>query len=407
MLFISQFITNRLVKENNKKFSRPIYILAIVSITIGIIVMILSLSIVQGYQQAISHKISGFGSHIQISNYDSNNSYETAPVDANQDLFSTLLQNPNVKHTQSFCLKAGILKLDDQIEGIVLKGVDNNYDWAFMNENMIEGTIPQITDSSSSTDILISKTIANKLKIDLNDKVQVYFIQEPPRVRVFKVCGIYDTGLGDFDKKYLFVDIKHIQKLNSWLANQSSGVEIILNDFSKLDETTKEIGANIPYNLRSQSIKQLYPDLFDWIELFDVNIIVLISIISIIGILTLTSTILIFILEQTSFIGIMKAMGCNNSILSSIFINLTSRILWWGIFWGNLISLILLFIQKYFKVIKLDAENYYIDHIPINLSFFNFAVVDICSVIVIIIAIFSPIYFVTRKVSTIKAISLK
>ncbi len=407
MFFFSQFITNRLIKENHKKFSKPIYILAIVSITIGIIVMILSLSIVQGYQTAISNKISGFGSHIQISNYDSNNSYESLPVDANADLYSTISQSSNVKHVQSFGLKAGILKMNDQIEGIVLKGVDINYDWSFMNDNLVEGKAPNITDSSSSIDILISKTIANKLNIKLNEKVQVYFIQEPPRVRVFKVCGIYDTGLGDFDKKYLFVDIKHIQKLNSWLANQSSGIEIILNDFSKLDETNKEISTNIPYNLRSQSIKQLYPDLFDWIELFDVNIIVLISIISIISILTLISTILIFILEQTSFIGIMKAMGCSNSALSSIFINLTSRILFWGIFLGNLISFILIFIQKQFEVIKLDAENYYIDHIPVNLSILNFAIIDICSIGVIIIAIFSPIYFVTKKTSTIKSIIFK
>ncbi len=407
MFFISRFITQRLIKENKKKFSRPIYILAIVSITVSIIVMILSLSIVQGYQQSISNKISGFGSHIQISNYDSNNSYESTPVDASIDLFSTLNQTSNVKHTQAFDLKAGILKMDDQIEGIVLKGVDENYDWSFMNENMVEGSIPKISDSATTIDVLISQTIANKLNINLSEKVQVYFIQEPPRVRVFKVCGIYNTGLSDFDKKYLFIDIKHIQKLNNWLVNQYSGIEIILNDFSQLDKTTKEIETNIPYNLRAQSIKQLYPDLFDWIELFDVNIIVLISIISIISILTLVSTILIFILEQTSFIGIMKAMGCNNSILSSIFINLTTRILFWGILWGNLISLSLIYIQKKFEVIKLDAENYYIDHIPVNINILNFVVIDICSIIVIFIAIFSPIYFVTKNTSTIKAISFK
>lgn len=406
-MFLIHFITSRLIKGNKRKFSRPIYLLAIVSVTISIIVMILSLSIVRGYQKTISEKVSGFGSHIQISNYDSNNSYESIPIEASNGLYSELQQLENIKHVQSFCLKAGILKMNDQIEGIVLKGVGNDYDWSFIQQNIVSGKIPTIKDTITTIEALISQTTANKLNVEVGDKVQVYFIQDPPRVRIFNISGIYNSGLSDFDNKFMFVDQKHIQRLNSWQKNQFSGLELILNDFSDIDNTSDEVSKIIPYNQRAQSIKQLYPDLFDWIDLFDVNIVVLISIISMICILTLIATILIFILEQTSFIGLMKAMGSSNSMLSGIFLSLTIRIILWGIFLGNTIALTLLLIQQNFKLIKLDAKNYYIDHIPVSIQISHFLLVDIFSILVIFAAIFTPIYLITKKTSAIKAIRFK
>lgn len=404
---LTQFIIKRLIKGNQKKFSRPIYHLAIVSVSISILVMILSLSIVRGYQESITEKISGFGAHIQVSNFDMNNSYESVPINVSEELATSIQHTDNVKHVQIFSTKAGILKKDDQIEGIVLKGITEKYDVNFLKNNLVYGEIPNIVDSINSNNALISQITANRLNIDTGDKVQVYFIQDPPRVRVFEVSGIFDTGMGDFDKKILMVDHKHIQRLNSWENDQCSGIEIILNDFDKLDQTLSEINLNIPYHQKAQSIKEIHPDLFDWIKLFDVNIIVLITIISIICIITLITTILIFILEQTSFIGLMKAIGSSNNLINKVFITLAVRILSWGILWGNLIAFCLIIIQKQFEIFKLDAENYYIDHIPVKLNLIQFLAVDILSIIVISMIVLFPIYIVTKRTTTIKAIRFK
>lgn len=404
---LTQFIIKRLIKGNQKKFSRPIYHLAIVSVSISILVMILSLSIVRGYQESITEKISGFGAHIQVSNFDMNNSYESVPINVSEELATSIQHTDNVKHVQIFSTKAGILKKDDQIEGIVLKGITEKYDVNFLKNNLVYGEIPNIVDSINSNNALISQITANRLNIDTGDKVQVYFIQDPPRVRVFEVSGIFDTGMGDFDKKILIVDHKHIQRLNSWKNDQCSGIEIILNDFDKLGQTLSEINLNIPYHQKAQSIKEIHPDLFDWIKLFDVNIIVLITIISIICIITLITTILIFILEQTSFIGLMKAIGSSNNLINKVFITLAVRILSWGILWGNLIAFCLIIIQKQFEIFKLDAESYYIDHIPVKLNLIQFLAVDILSIIVISMIVLFPIYMVTKRTTTIKAIRFK
>lgn len=401
------FITNRLTKGNKKKFSRPIYHLAIISVSISILVMILSLSIVRGYQDSITKKISGFGAHIQVSNFDLNNSYESVPINISGELLESLENIENVKLAQPFSTKAGILKKDDQIEGIVLKGINQKYDLNYLKNNLVRGEVPIYNDSTISNKAIISEITANRLHIDTSDKVQVYFIQDPPRVRVFEISGIFNTGMGDFDKKFLIVDNPHIQRLNNWEEEQFSGIEVVLNNFDQLDESLSEINSIIPYNQKAQSIKQIFPDLFDWIKLFDVNIIVLITIISIICIITLITTILIFILEQTSFIGLMKALGSSNQLINKIFISLTVRILSWGILWGNSIAIILIFIQKNFKIFKLDPKNYYTDHIPVIFNPLHFITIDLLSLLVIGLIVLLPIYIVTRKTTTIKAIRYK
>jgi lipoprotein-releasing system permease protein len=401
------FITNRLTKGNKKKFSRPIYHLAIISVSISILVMILSLSIVRGYQESITEKISGFGAHIQVSNFDLNNSYESVPINISNELIENILNIENVKQVQTFSTKAGILKKDDQIEGIVLKGINQKYDLNYLKNNLVRGEVPIYNDSTTSNKAIISEITANRLHIDTSDKVQVYFIQDPPRVRVFEISGIFNTGMGDFDKKFLIVDNPHIQRLNNWEEEQFSGIEVVLNNFDQLDESLSEINSIIPYNQKAQSIKQIFPDLFDWIKLFDVNVLVLITIISIICIITLITTILIFILEQTSFIGLMKAIGGTNRLINKIFISLTIKILAWGILWGNSLAIFLILIQKNFKIFKLDPKNYYIDHIPVIFNPLHFVAIDLISILVIGMIVLLPIYIVTRKTTTIKAIRYK
>lgn len=401
------FIANKLIKGGKKRFSRPIYILSIVAVSISIATMLISLAVVKGYQSVIGEKVSGFGSHIQVLNFDLNNSYEASPIRIDQNTIDEITQIPNINHVQKFSLKAGILKFKDQIEGVVMKGVDGEYDWSFMDKYIVNGRTLDIKIDKNDTEILISESIAKKLNIGLDDKIQVYFIQDPPRVRVFQTVGIYNTGLGNFDDKYLFVNINHINRLNNWDSDQFSGLEINIEKFEKLDASAYEVNQIIPYDLHAQTIKELNPEIFDWINLFDVNVVVLITIISIISIITLITTLLIFILEQTSTIGLLKSLGSNNNLIKKVFLTINLKIFLWGMLWGNIATISIATLQNRFKLLKLDAENYYIDHVPIELSAIHFLSINTISIILISLIMLVPIHIVTGRISAVKAIRYK
>lgn len=403
----SLFIANKLIKGGKKRFSRPIYILSIVAVSISIATMLISLAVVKGYQSIIGEKVSGFGSHIQVLNFDLNNSYEASPIRIDQNTIDEIAQIPNINHVQKFSLKAGILKFKDQIEGVVMKGVDAEYDWSFMSKYLINGRTLDIKSDKNDTEILISESIAKKLNISLDDKIQVYFIQDPPRVRVFQTVGIYNTGLGNFDDKYLFVNINHINRLNNWDSDQFSGLEINIDKFDKLDASAFEVNQIIPYDLHAQTIKELNPEIFDWINLFDINVVVLITIISIISIITLITTLLIFILEQTSSIGLLKSLGSNNNLIKKVFLTINLKIFLWGMLWGNLVSIGIGTLQSRFKLLKLDAENYYIDHVPIEFTAIHFLSINLISVIIISLVMLIPIHIVTRRITAVKALRYK
>ena len=383
--------------------SQPIVTIAVIGISLGLAVMILSVAVVTGFKLEISDKIIGFGSHIQIVNFDSNISFETEPIDKQQTYYPDVKELMGIKQIQEFAIKAGILKTKTDIQGIVLKGVAKDFDWSFFDQNLIEGESFRVVDSTTTNNIVISNYLAKLLKLDIGDKIAAYFIQQPARMRSFKISGIYETSLAEFDEKFALVDIKHIQKLNNWNSNQISGFEIIIDDFTQLDKMTEDVRDIVGFHfnpdgsrLRVFSIKEKYPQIFDWLNLTDINVwIILILIISVSG-FNMVSGLLILILERTNMIGILKAIGTKNWSIRKIFLYQSGFLISKGMLWGNIIGIAICFLQAQFQIIKLDPSSYYIDAVPINLKLWHILALNSGTLLAIIIMLIVPSYIISR-----------
>ncbi|MDT8308251.1 MAG: ABC transporter permease [Bacteroidales bacterium] len=402
------YIAQRLFRKGNAVFTRPVINISVLSIALGIAVLILSISILRGFQREIRDKIIGFGSHIQISLYDSNESYETSPIMVDSALIKDIQQVKGVRHVQTFANKAGIIKSKQQIEGILFKGVDQNFDWSFFSSKMVAGVLPVFDTEKQSKEIIISKSIADALHFDIGDKLIVYFIvknSDRPKPRPFIVSGIYETGLEEFDKRYVIGDIRQIRALNKqeWTAMHISGYEVLVNSFSTLANTTRAVDDVVPYNLKTQSIIDINPQLFGWLDLMDQNVVVILVITLLVALIHMTSILLILIIERTNLIGILKALGTTNASIKKIFLSNGLFILLKGLLWGNVFALGLAFLQKYTHLFKLNQEHYYVAYIPIEISLShilaaNLLVIVICLTVMILPAI------VVGKISPVKAI---
>ncbi|MFZ4400042.1 MAG: ABC transporter permease [Bacteroidales bacterium] len=398
------FIAQRFLSKNKKNISQPIIRVAITGIALGVAVMILSVAVVTGFQQKITEKVIGFGGHIQIGNFDLNHSFESLPVEKNKEMVNDLRNIKGITHVQVYANKAGMIKTDDQIQGFILKGVGSDFDWSFMKKNMVEGNIFNVNDSGKTMDIIVSKFLADKLKLKLNDKLKTYFIgDEGLKGRPFVIKGIYETGLEDFDKRFVFADIAHIQKLNQWDANKVDGYEVLIKDFDQLDIVGKEVYQVIGYNLNAKTIKELHPEIFDWLGLTNMNVIVIIVIIAMISSVTMISTLLILILEKTNLIGTLKAMGANNLSIRKIFIYNALYICLLGMIWGNLIAITLGMLQDKFGILKLDQTSYFVKTVPINLNLFHILLINTGTIVVCTLALMIPSYIVS-KITVVKAI---
>lgn len=372
------FIARRIIGHKGKRnrFSTSIVGIATFGIALGLAVMIVAVAIVTGFKNEISRKVIGFGSHIQVVNMDSNTSYETAPVNNSLNVFEEIRELPEVYHMQTFAIKAGIIKTEENIQGAVLKGVGTDYNWQFINENIIEGNPIKISDSARTNEVLISEAVASMLHLKVGDNFNMYFIQDPPRARNFSISGIYRTSLVEFDKLYIYADIKHVQRLNNWTGEQVSGYEVMLkdiNDAEKASYRIREITAlDFTANesrLKVVPIQEKYNQIFDWLNLQDMNVIIIILLMLTVAGFNMISGLLILILERTNMIGILKGLGAKNGSIRKIFLYQSGYLAINGLFWGNLIGLIICFIQYKFQLISLDPESYYLDTVPINLSF--------------------------------------
>ncbi|MFO8234325.1 MAG: FtsX-like permease family protein [Bacteroidales bacterium] len=409
---IELFIAQRLFKDKDakKKISRPIVSIAVVGVALGMTVMILSVAIVTGFKSEIRQKMIGFGSHIQILNHDTNTSYETLPVDKDQNFYPGLDSLSGIKHIQIFGIKAGILKTKEDIQGAVLKGIGNDFNWSFFKKNLIKGEIIEINDSARTDDVVISNYLAKLLKLDTSDYVAMYFVEDPPRMRRFKISGIYDTGLEEFDQKFILADIKHIQKLNNWSENQISGFEVIIDDFSRINKIAALLKENYTYNitedgskLRVLPITQKHPQIFDWLNLTNVNVYVILILIILVAGINMVSGLLIIILERTSMIGLFKSFGSRNWNIRRIFLYFTSLLVGKGLIWGNIIGILLCLIQYQFGIFKLDASTYYLDVVPINLNILHIILLNAGTLLVTYLMLLLPSYIIT-KISPIKTI---
>ncbi len=390
-------------RVNETRISRPIINIAVVGIALGMAVMILSVAIVTGFKDTIRQKVVGFGSHIEITNYDDNNSFESIPIPKNQSFYPGIEKSPEITHIQVFATKAGIIKTDKDFQGIVLKGVDKDYDWHFIKKNLVAGKVIQINDSEKNNGILISKKIADLLHLKLGDKMVIYFIEDPPRIRKFLIKGIYNTGLEEFDKLFAFVDIKHIQKLNNWTKNQVGGFEISIDNFDHLDDAYKQVflmagNSFLPdgSRLKVQTILDKYPYIFDWIELFNTNVYVIIILLLMVAGINMSSGILILILERTNLIGTLKALGATNGSVARIFLQVGSIMVGKGLLYGNILGVILCFLQQYFKLVKLDPESYYVSYVPIHLNFIHILLLNVGSLVFTSLVLILPTLIIAR-----------
>ena len=401
-----RFIAKKFLPKDSNHFSGPLAGIATWSIALGVLVMIMSVSILRGFQEEISRKVVGFGSHIVIKNYEVGNAYEEMPISKSRNDIDYIKSCKGVKHVQYFANKGGMIKTDDQIHGIIYKGVNEGFDSTFFAENLVEGRLFKFPDSKASNEIIISKTIANKMHLELDDKVRSYFWQgDNYRARAFKVVGIYNTDLTEFDEHYIIGDLRQIQKLNGWNEDQVAGYEVLVDNFKHLKSTANEILNNLSYDLVLSTIIDQNPTLFAWLDLLDTNIILIIAIMAIVCLVAIISALLIMIFEKTSTIGILKTMGANNKSIRNIFLIKSTSIIAKGIVWGNAIAIVLCLLQKHFHLIKLDSTSYSMNYVPIDMDPMIFILISVCTIVACLAALLIPASYIA-KISPAKTIKV-
>lgn len=417
----SRYIASRILNQGQQKnnISSPIVKIGIIGIALGVAVMIITMAVVTGFQQQIIQKITTFTSHLQINDYDPNQSLEPNPITFDKALLEEIKATPNVRHIQSFATKNGILKTKTENEGIVLKGISSDYDWSYLKPYVTEGKVLSVTNNSVSKDIFISQTLASKLNIKLNQKLLVYFmtkkkladttfsgqnyIDYEPRVKDFYVKGIFNTGFSDFDKNLVFVDLKQIQKLNYWKENEVAGYEVYLNDFKLLEPSLENLNDVVGYNYTVASVKQLQSAIFSWLDMIDINAIIIITLMVLVAAINMISALLILILERTNLVGILKALGLSNGNVRKIFFHVSLQLLIKGLFFGNLIGIGFCILQSYFKFATLNPETYYLDAVPINFSIIHILLINAGTIITCLLMMFLPT-LILNKITPMKAI---
>ena len=406
------FIAHRLIRGRREgtSFSRPINVIAIVGIAMGLAVMILAVAILTGFKKQIREKVVGFGSHIQIMNFDSNISFETTPISDTQKFIPRIKQISGIEHVQVFATKAGIIRTDEDIQGVVLKGIGSDFDWSYFRSNMVEGSVFTVTDTGRTDKVIISKKISDMLRLKTGDSFAMLFIQDPPRMRKFTISGIYETSLEEFDKMYVYCDIGHIKRLNGWKEDQVSGFEVFIKDFDKLDEITSEVRDAIGYKITEEdtkfkvtNIRIKYPQIFDWLNFQDINVIIIILLMLIVAGFNMISGLLILILEKTNMIGVLKSLGAEDITIRRVFLYQAAYLIGKGLFWGNLIGIGLAFIQLKTGLITLDPTSYYIKTVPVNLELTHILLLNAGTMAAIIIMLLVPSQLITR-ISPVKAI---
>lgn len=395
------FIAKRIVasKEHKNSISSPIIKIAIVAITLGIAIMLISVSVSAGFQQKIRAKIAGFKGHIQITNYDNNNSdVSTVPLDLNQDFYPTFKNISGIRKVQPYINKGGILRTPTDFQGIIFKGVDSDYDFSFFQEFLVEGRLPNY-DQKRNREVLISKSIVNSLQLKLNDTLQAWFESATStgfKMRKPVVVGIYDTGFEEFDNAIIVGDLKEVQRINKWKDNEVGGFEIMIDDFDELKEKGDQVYSSIGTTLNATTITDNYPAIFEWVKLFDNNVWFIIAIMVIIAGINMITALLVLILERVQMVGILKTLGSSNREIQKVFLYNASCLIVRGLIWGNIIGLGLLLIQKFFKIIELNPETYYVSTVPVNINLFHILMLNIGTLVLCLVMLLVPSMIVSK-----------
>ena len=400
-LFIAKKI--HFSKEGDKQVTPPAVRIAMIGIALGLTVMILSVAIVFGFKKEVRNKVIGFGSHIQITNLDSNISYETSPIAVNDTLLADLSKTAGISHVERFATKPGLLKTDSAFQGIVLKGIGEEYDWTFFRKNLRAGKVFTVTPDKRGTDVIISKYLADRLHLKVGDGFLTYFVQENVRARKFTISGIYETGFLDYDKLFVLTDIKQVQRLSNWEDDQVSGLELQVNDYANLDSISEQLYFTYSEKLDRngntyyvRSIKDLNPMIFNWLDVLDINVVIILVLMMAVAGFTMISGLLIIILERTNMIGILKALGHDNQGIRKIFLYISFFLIGKGMVWGNVIGIGLCLIQAKFQPISLDPSIYYLDAVPVDLNILTWVLINIGTLAAAMLMMLGPSYLITK-----------
>lgn len=406
---LEYFIAKRLNKATSYKSSASTTIIkiAIIAIVIGMITMLIAIATGLGLQKKIRDKVSAFNGDILVSNFDGNNSQETVnPVPLYQDFYPDFDSVPEVTHVQAVATRAGIIRTATDFEGVLVKGLGGDYDWDRIDDYLVEGRFPVFTEEKLNTEMLISKYLANRLGFTLGDKVIVFFIDDNsdrPRQLRLDIVGIYESAYQEFDKVYLMADIRHIQRINRWKKDEVGAFEVFVDDFDRVQEINNEVYNNTGSFLRSMTVIERNRNIFEWVKLFDFNIGLIIVIMIIVAGINMIVALLVLILERTRMIGILKALGSSDFSVRKVFIYNAMYLIGMGLFWGNLIGLALIYAQKYFGIIELNPETYYVRVAPVYINFGHILLLNIGVFVLCLLMLLVPSYIIT-KISPSKSI---
>lgn len=401
------FIAKRLALGDKKSFSRFIIRIAMVAIALSVAVMIVSTCMVSGFSKEIKERIFGFWGEIHITNFDNNESFETTPIKKEQVFLDKIRKANDVRNVAPFIIKAGILKTKSEIEGIALKGVDKDYDWKTIQTYLKEGNILSFKDTIASKDILISRSTAKRLNLKVGDNVIAYFIRKDlvaPLGRKLKVCGIFHTGLEEYDKQYALVDIQLLRELNQWKANEVAGYEVRLKNMDRMDAFKDSIYYKyVDQSVNAQTMKEINRNIFEWLDLQKINEYLILGFMVLVAMLNMITALIILILDRTNMIGILKSLGANNKSITKVFIYNAAYIILNGLFWGNILGLGICLMQHYTGFIKLNEENYYLSVAPVYFNIWAIVLINIGTLLICTVILLLPTRLISR-ISPMKAI---
>ncbi|MBO7083552.1 MAG: ABC transporter permease [Bacteroidales bacterium] len=394
----SKFISSRLFSLSKDNLSSTVMRLAVTSVALAITVMLISLAVVVGFKNQIRDKVVGFVAPIHIQALDRNESYEEQPFVIDERLKSCLDHTQGIRHYQQVANKAGIIKTDEEIQGVVMKGVGVDYDWNYFKDCLVDGEVPQYTVGERSNDVMLSKNIADKMLLGVGDAVRVWFIDEDmqARGRKFNVTGIFTTGLSEFDERYVFCDLNQIRKLNHWNDDEAGIVEVWIDNTDQMDAVNQTLYFNIPGTLASYTARESNPQIFDWLALLDTNVWLILVLMFLVAGITVISMLLIIIIEKTSTIGLLKAMGASDRFVRKVFLYRSIRILLIGMVIGNVLGIGFCLLQQYTGLIHLNPETYYLSAVPIELHLSTVVVLNLGTFFLWMLMLLIPTSIINR-----------
>ena len=399
------FVARRIYASHDgeKKVSKPAIRIAMAGIAIGLAVMIVSVAVVIGFKHQVRDKVTGMGADILITNIEGTQILQAKPIVASDSMMAALAALPQVKHIQRYSVKPGMIRTDTDFQGMMLKGVGAEYDLTYLKKHLLEGEMPEFSDAKSSNKVLVSKSLANKLKLALGDKVYTYYIEEQVRARRFEIAGIYQTNFSYFDDLFLIGDLHTVNRLNQWDADEVVGLEVEVKHYDQLDEANGHIRELVLNHTDekdniwcSRTVEEVYPQIFAWLELLDINVwVILILMVGVAG-FTMISGLLIIILERTNMIGVLKAVGADNHSIRHIFLTFSVYLIGRGMVIGNVIGLLACGIQYYWKPIKLDPATYYINAVPVELDIPLYLLLNVATLVVAVAMLLGPSYLISK-----------